>query len=170
VGGGDAPETLTQQTAAARLEISPAWLRELTLRGSISRNPDGTYPWPTIRDDHERYKAAGQSQGAEVDALRAEQIRLTREKADAAELENAKLCGSLIDVGDALANLERVLLALDAKLRSAKRRRGPGLAKKLGVSAAQAMALVEVVTEEVRGELRQELERLASTEATDATA
>jgi phage terminase Nu1 subunit (DNA packaging protein) len=167
-------EALTRADAARRLGISETWLYVLERRGSISRNPDRSYPWPTIREDYERYKAAGRGGhgnsegGSGGDALRDEQIRLTREKADKAAMENELLRGTLVKVEESLDNLDAVLLAMDATLRSAKRRRGPALARRLGIAPGEAMDIVEEITEEVRAGLLDAIERLA-VERADAT-
>jgi hypothetical protein len=161
---GAAPEALTQGEAANRLGISAAWLRDLGTRREITRNDDGSYPWPRIREEFDARAERDANDGTDADVLRDEQIRWTREKADKAAMENELLRGNLVRVDDSVALLEATLFAMDASLRSAKRRHGPALARQLNIAPGEAMAIIEGVTEEVRAGLLQAIEQVAADE------
>jgi hypothetical protein len=159
-------EALTQKEAANRLRITTAWVRELTNRGVLPRNPDGKYPWPEVAEHYEEFQAkkgddGGDSDGDDgklQDELDRERIRWTREKADAQEMENAVRRGELIPAEQFAGALRAPLEAVDHSLRTARRRLGRPWAKRLKVSQAEAMSLIDQIVEEARAHIRKAIE------------
>lgn len=160
-------ESITQVETSKRLQISTAWIRELTSRGILSRNSDGSYPWPEVADEYRAYRENPEDE-KEPDAPSAvgdlvaeelrERIRWTRERADKQRMENDVRRGELIPASHFIEALRLPLEACDQALRNAKRRLGRKWAKRLKVSEAEAMALIEEIAEEARGHLRKALD------------
>lgn len=149
-------KNLTQTEAAERLRISTSWLRTLTDRELITRNDDGSYPWPTVADEFDAYKAESSGPGGEsapdYDAAR---TRKAIVEAMIREDELAVRRGELVPASEVLARIREPLERVDAKLRTAVRTHSKSWAMKLGVSQAQAMALMHDVIEDVRADLRE---------------
>ncbi|MFW6030987.1 MAG: hypothetical protein ACOC9T_00220, partial [Myxococcota bacterium] len=160
--------SLTQVETGKRLRISTAWVRELTNRGILDRNEDGSYPWPRVADQYREYQEEpeepkperngdGSASVLAAEELR-ERIRWTRERADKQEMENAVRRGELIPAEHYREALRRPLEACDLALRNAKRRIGKKWAKRLDTSEAEAMALIEEIAEDARRHIREALE------------
>ena len=93
---------VTQQEAARAIGKSTSWLRELTKRGIITRNPDKTYPDPRFREEYEAFKLASQkkrSDGYGDDSYEAARARKVAAQARLAELEVLVREGELISLG-----------------------------------------------------------------------
>ena len=159
-------ESITQIEAAKRLRITTAWVRDLTHRGILSRNEDRSYPWPTVVEEYEAFKLADRGEEPKTD-YQAELARLTREKADAAEMENARRRGQLVPVEEMRSLLREALKLGNRALGNAPRKLGRRWARRLKVKEARAIELIEEIVEDVRAEMRSLAEEL---EATDAAA
>lgn len=153
---------LTQKDAAERLRISTSWLRVLTDRGVIRREEDGSYPWPQVAEDYERYQAdleGGEDEPGEIvydyDQARA---RKTQLDADLREDELAVRRGKLIPAEEVLERVRRPLEAVDGALKSARTRHGRAWASRLGISQAEAMDLIGTLVDEIRADLREVFE------------
>lgn len=150
-------EDLTQKEAAKRIGISPRQLRTLTTRGDVSRNDDGSYPWPTVREEHRALKAAHEEDraaGFGDDAYEKARARKTTAQAELAEMQAKKLRGEVVDRKDVAAMVRAPLEAVDRVLKSAPRRHARRWAKVLRVKEAEALELIETLVEDVRTELR----------------
>ena len=150
-------EPITQGEAATRLGISTAWVRELTRKEVLNRNEDGTYPWPRIREEYEAFQAKADEEraaGFGDEGYEKARARLTKEKADAAEMENRRRRGELVEISDMEAMVREPLERVDLILRNAPNRFGPQLAKMAKVPLAQAKRMISDIGEELRAELR----------------
>ena len=90
---------LTPTEAADRLGRSPKWLRELVKQG-MPREPGraGRYPWPAIREWHDRYleqKIVAKLQPA---SWKDERAAYTRTRRKMAELDLRKREGELVEI------------------------------------------------------------------------
>lgn len=149
-------ESLTQGEVASRLTITTSWVRELSRRGVLTRNEDGSYPWPRNQDEYEAFRSSDEEAGEASDAegYKDALTRLTREKADGEEMKNRLRRRELMEVTEVADRVRQPLEAVNTKLRTAKRRLGKTWAKKLGISQAEAMALIDELVEDVRADLR----------------
>lgn len=151
-------EDLTQKEAAQRLGISPRHLRRITKSEVVSRNEDGSYPWPQVRDEHRAHlrsvddeRAAGFGDSS-YEAARA---RKTAAQARLAELEVAEREGRLIAIEDMEEMLREPLEKVNVVLKNVPSRQGPALAKAADIPLADAKALLSDAIEAVREELRE---------------
>lgn len=147
---------LTQKEAADRLRISTTWLRALTGRGEISRNEDGSYPWPTIADEYEAYRSDAPVNGSESSSSDEYEQARTRKilaEAELRETEAAVQRGDLLPLEEVLDRVRRPLEEVDARLRSAPRVHARAWAKRLGVTQAEAIHLIGELVEEIRADL-----------------
>lgn len=161
-------EPISQGEAATRLGISTAWVRELTRREVLSRNEDGTYPWPKIQEEHEAFQDEAEDErgaGFGDEGYEKARARLTKEKADTAEMENRRRRGELVEMDDVermtRAPLERVALVID----NTPNRYGPILAKMAKVPLAQAKKILSDIGEMQRAELRGLVEEIGDAAA-----
>lgn len=161
-------ESLSQGDAADALGITASWVRELTRRGVLTRNEDGTYPKSKIQAEYKAFQeAAGgeRSAGFGDEAYEVARARLTREKADAAEMENRRRRGELVEMEDVekmlRAPLERVALVID----NTPNQFGPILAKMAKIPLAQAKKILSDISEMQRAELRGLVEDLGDAAA-----
>src|SRR5690606_10464500 len=104
--------------------------------GVLSRNKDGTYPWPKIDDEYAEYRA-GQEKGEGTD-YKLELARLTKEKADAQEMENQRMRGELLHKDDVMLLVSRPLEAVDRELKAAPSRMARTWAKRMKLTEAEA--------------------------------
>lgn len=148
---------LTQVEAADRLRISTSWLRQLTERGEISRNSDGTYPWPQVAEEFDEYQESLHEK--EPDATY-DEARTRKALVDALlkEDELAVRRGELVPMDRVLGMVREPLEQVDAQLRTAVRRHSKAWADRLGISQAEAMALMHEIIEDVRTDLREVFE------------
>lgn len=116
---------LIQAAAAEKPGISTGLLRRYSREGRIARLEGGSYPWPRIKREHDDIKVgkkkndeAGQGNAG----YQAERARLTRARADVAEMEARKLRGELIDREDHKRLLRRRLEQVDTSLKRAPSR------------------------------------------------
>jgi len=150
-------ESISQTEAAKRLGISTTWLRELTSREVVSRNEDGSYPWPGVEADYQAFQDDAQEErsggfgDAEYQEARA---RKTAMQARLAELDVQQREKILVHVDDVERMLRKPLERVDGILRSARNRYGPELAKAAGIELAEAKELIGRITESIREGLR----------------
>jgi hypothetical protein len=154
---------ISQTEAADRLGISRSWLYELTTKGFIRRNDDGSYPWPEIREDHQEYleQVDGPSSNGDgrSDYERA-RARKTEAMAKLKELEIAERQRRLVPIDEVEERLRRPLKAVDVGLSSAPQRLAPEWSERLNVSSAEAISLITDLVEDVRAAVREELDEL----------
>lgn len=161
-----ARKSLTQTEAAERLQISTSWLRVLTDRGLITRNSDGTYPWPKVKEEYRDYQASSrqpEAGGQSAPTISLDEARARKTTADAAlkELDLASRRGELVPI-EAVVDLVRAPLeAVDTQLRTAKRTHSKAWAAKLGITQAEAMALIHDLVEDIRANLMRAIEDVA---------
>ncbi len=93
---------LTPAEAADRLGRSPKWLRELVKQG-MPREPGraGRYPWPAVREWHDRYLEKKLIEKLQPSNWRDERAAYTRVQRKLAELELRKREGELVEIEDA---------------------------------------------------------------------
>lgn len=151
-----AREALTQRELALRLEISTSWVRELTARGTLTRDADGLYPWPNNEQRWARYQAerVQPTEGGPADAYEVARTRKTEADAQLRELELAIRRGELMPVDQVLDKVRAPLEAVDAQLRTVPRRHSDTWARRLSITQAQAIALLHDLVEDVRADLR----------------
>ena len=148
--------TVDQRTLARIFGVSQRTVQRWEAEGLDEARVDGsaTYDLPaavawltdraadrsgmsTVREELE----AARARKYQVDAmLREDELRTRR--------------GELVPVGDVLGMVRKPLEAIDAKLRTAPRRLSQAWAARLGVSQAEAMAMIHDLVEDVRAELR----------------
>lgn len=164
----DGTESVSQGEAAKRLGVTTSWVRELTNREVLSRLQDGSYPWPKIQEEYQAFQSTAEgerSAGFGDEAYEAARARLTKEKADAAEMENRRRRGELVEMEDVekmlRAPLERVALVID----NTPNQFGPILAKMAKIPLAQAKKILSDVGEMQRAELRGLVEDLGDAAA-----
>lgn len=140
--------------------MSTSWLRVLSDRGEVRRNEDGSYPWPEVAEDYEAYQ--GEVDAGEKDAAREEYERARTRKALAdakiRETELAVRAGELIPQEEVLEKVRRPLEEVDGRLRAAPRQHAKEWAKRLGVTRAEAIALIGDLVEDIRADLRSAFE------------
>ncbi len=90
---------LTPAEAADRLGRSSKWLRELVKQG-MPREPGraGRYPWPAIREWHDRYLENKLIEKLQPSNWRDERAAYTRVQRKLAELELRKREGELVEI------------------------------------------------------------------------
>lgn len=99
--------------------ITDRAVRALATKGVVPRLPDGRYP---IRASIRAYctwmreAAAGRGQMGPKSSLTAERLRLVREQADRAELQNRALRGELVPAAEVEAEWAAIATALRARL------------------------------------------------------
>jgi len=150
-------ENLSQKETAKRLGIVVRVLSRYTKSGRITRNPDKSYPWPNVQLEHQaiqRVATAARAAGHGNLGFQAERARLVKEQADKAETENLVRRGELVELADVAKLVRAPLEAVDRKLKSAKGTHAKAWAKRLRVSEAVAMELIEALVEDVRSDLR----------------
>lgn len=91
--------------------------------------------------------------GADID-LRAEQARLTRERADAQEMENALRRKELVAMEDVERMVRKSLERVAAVLRRTASTCAPSLARRAKISQKAAHRILAEMVEEVKAELR----------------
>ena len=99
--------------------ITDRQVRTLGTEGIVPRLPNGTYPLrASIRAYCARMReaAAGRGQMGPKSSLTAQRLRLVREQADRAELQNRALRGELVPAADVEAEWAAVATALRARL------------------------------------------------------
>lgn len=156
-----ASKGITQREAAERLRISTAWLRELTAKGIVSRNDDGSYPWPTVGDELEAHRkkldgANGNGGGSYKDA----RTRKIEVEAELKELELARRRREFAHIDEVAGLVLPVLMAVDLATRTAPRELSAAVARKLGCTRAQAVAMFDFVCEDLRQHIRRAIEGL----------
>ena len=87
--------------------------------------------------------------------------RLAAASADLKELELSQRRSLLVPVAEVAGRVRAPLEAVDASLRTAKRRHGKAWARRLKVTQATAMSLIGELAEEVRAELREVVKGVA---------
>ena len=109
-------------TIATVLGISNARVQQLAADGLLPRAGVGLYDIPACVQAFIRHKLVkAKASDATVRSLVAERTRLTKTRADAAEVEVRKLTGELVPVAD----IEAAWLSVAASLRTNARRRAP---------------------------------------------
>jgi len=149
---------LTQVEVAERLRKSTSWIRTLTTKGVLTRDEDGTYPWPQVAEEHEAYEESLEdvaAPSADRKALEEARTRKYLVEAQLREDELAALRGDLVPVDEVLDRVRAPLEAIDAKLRAAPRKHAKALASKLRVSQAVAIRILTDVIEGCRADLRE---------------
>lgn len=155
---------ITATEAADRLGISRSWLYELTTKGHVRRNDDGSYPWPEIREDYQEYQDELQERsrngdGANDDYERA-RARKTEAMARLKELRIAELEGRLVPIEEVEDRIREPLEAIDRGLSSAPQRLAAHWAERLDITQGEAISLIGDLVDDVRGSVRRELDRL----------
>lgn len=162
---------LTQVEVADRLRQSTSWIRTLTTRGILTRDAEGRYPWPEVAEQFEAYQQSLEEDqpvaGSNLEANRARKFLVD---ALLREDELAVRRGDLVPAAEVVDRVRKPLEAVDTKLRTVVRRRSKAWAAKLGVSQAEAMALMHEVIEDVRADLRAVFEELEAELAGDRAA
>lgn len=148
-------EHLSQKEAAKRLGISATMLRKFGAR--ISRNDDGSYPWPKIRDEHAELVAASEErkdEGYGNASYQEGRAQLVRANAAAAELKLRIARGEVLEQADVEPLLRRSAERMNATLLQAPDKFSDVLAKKAGLSKRDARKILVDIIELVRAELR----------------
>lgn len=112
-------EKLTQREAARRLKIGERQLRKLTTSGAVTRDPDGRYNWPAVRDEyraHVKGHSSRRSAGYGDAAFQEARARRTAVQARLLELEEKARIGELMPVDLHLARLGELMSNLRAFL------------------------------------------------------
>lgn len=148
---------LTQTEAAKRLGITPRQLRTLSGRGVVSRLADGSYPWPQAEEDYEAFTEESKRKrdaGFGDESYERARARKTAAQAELAEVAVAEKRRQLIPLTEVHALVRKPLEAVDAALKNAPSRHASSMASALGVKVPAAMKALQLITEEIRGELR----------------
>lgn len=143
-------EEITQKEAATRLGVSTSWVRELTSRGVLTRNPSKSYPWPQIREEYGAYQSALE-ETSDYDAVR---IRLVAARAERIERENKLAAGQLVPIDEVEALVRGSLEEVAAALRRCPLVLRAKWARTLGVGEKQARTLISELVEDVKAVLR----------------
>ena len=149
------PESITQAEAARRLGRTTAWIRDLTVRGILSRNPDKSYPWPKVREEYEAFQAQSEIASSGAADLKAERARLTKLQADAQQFKNDVQRGKYLAVEEGRAEVRAALEDGDRVLKGAPRRLAKKWARRLKLKETETIELIELVVEDVRTLLRE---------------
>jgi phage terminase Nu1 subunit (DNA packaging protein) len=156
VAKAGAETSLTQRELALRLAISTAWVRELTARGVLVRDKGG-YPWPRNHELYGEYQSSlpsGNGDGGADPKYEVARARKTEAEAQLRELDLAVRRGELVPMEDVLTRVREPLESVDLQLRTAPRRHAEAWARRLGITQAEAIALIHDLTEDVRADLR----------------
>jgi len=152
-------ESLTQIEAATRLGLTERRVRSLSSGGVLSRNPDGSYPYPKVQAEHGAFIREAEERSSNGDgdgqiSFFQERARLTKEKADAQEMENAIHRGELVAIEDVDRMVRRSLERVSTITKELPTRYGPILAQETGMTVAKAKKIMGEISESIRGELR----------------
>lgn len=147
-------ETITQAEAAQRIGITSRHLRRLTEEGKVSRNPDGKYSWPQVDQEYRAWQVIASAAGGTTLDLKVEQARLTKEKADAQAMQNARDRGELLAATDVERLLREPLEKVNTVAKGLTSRYAPRLAKAAGIPLAEAKRIMGDIGESIREQLR----------------
>lgn len=141
---------LTQMEAADRLGITTTWLRMITKRDIISRNPDDSYPWPKVRDQFREFQQNAKeekSAGLGDEDYKVARARRVTAQARLAEIELEVREGELVSVDDHRAVLAKVLDAFRSAMLSMPGAWGPRI---VGIQTpAEGTETMRVAGEEI---------------------
>lgn len=128
------------QTIAKLLDLTPRRVQQLASDGYIPRASRGKYKLVPAVQGYIRYlRACANSEATSADYER-ERARLTKMKADAAELENARLAGKLVDVDAVIDGVQQANARVRNQLLSLPQRLAPEAAPETNVNAVQEIA------------------------------
>jgi len=149
--------TLSAADLAQVLGIGERRVRELAGEGIVTKTARGRYVLAASVQGYMAYRLSA-AEGGELGAARAAKMSA---EARLKEHELARTQGEYVPIADVEEMLRAPLEAIDVALRTAKRSHGPALAKRLKLSAAEGMAIVESVTEAARADCRRAIVDLA---------
>lgn len=135
------------ETMATLLSLSRQQLLNLAKAGHIPRTVAGKYELiPTVQAyiRYLRERSIGKGGGGERDDIASERMRLTREQADKAAMENAKARGDLIPASLVQKSIERAFSAFGARIDAIPRKAVPRLKGCSGDAAREKVLRVMV--------------------------
>ena len=147
---------LRPKTVAERLGVSTKWLAELCKRGVLPKeghDKQARHPWPEVRHAYDEYQRSQGALEATVADLQAERAQLVRVQRETAELDLALKRKTLVTVDDATAETDRLSQHVRAKLLNLPGRLGPQL-----VAVPDIAAVVERLDDGVREALTELVE------------
>ena len=136
--------TYTTDTIAKLLDLTPRRVQQLVDEGVFPRAKRGHYELvPVVRGyvRHLRERAAAHEMSGEYGAHRA---RLTKARADMAELERAQIIASLVPADEVEAAWETVTAAMRSRLLAVASNVAPRLMTVKGVAEAQDVLRAEI--------------------------
>lgn len=142
----------TVDEVAKHLGMSHKNANELINKGVIARKERGGYDLDEARGQyiaHVREIAAGRAKVGELD-LQEERARLAKEQADAKEMENEVLRGSLVSIEDVALSMEKQLTRVRTRLLSVPTKVAPEAHASPTVKEVQRLledAIIEALNE-----------------------
>lgn len=142
----------TVDDVARHLGMSHKNANELINKGVIARKSRGAYDLDEARSQyiqHVREIAAGRERRGELD-LQEERARLAKEQADAKEMENDVLRGSLVAIEDVAVSIEKQLTRVRTRLLSVPTKVAPEAHASPTVKEVQRLmedAIIEALNE-----------------------
>ena len=142
----------TVDDVARHLGMSHKNANELINKGVIARKNRGAYDLDEARSQyiqHVREIAAGRAKHGELD-LQEERARLAKEQADAKEMENDVLRGSLVAIEDVAVSIEKQLTRVRTRLLSVPTKVAPEAHASPTVKEVQRLmedAIIEALNE-----------------------
>lgn len=147
-----AVNTVSLDVLAKLFEVTPRWVQKLASEGIIPRAEGGKYPLAaSVQGYIKHLKMKATSADLTEDSYGNQRARLTKARADMAEMERRQLAAELIPADDVEAAWGLVTLALRGRLLAIPTKAVPRL-----LGATNAVQISEVLREEI-GEALDEL-------------